>query len=139
MKKIKADYESLKKIIIDENVQLQLNNKINENKKEIDTKVSKETYNNSLDRINKQFDTKADDDDLKTLETRMNTFERLPDGSTTGDAELIDGRVGIDGTSYTLIGNNIRETTKNIYSFINNAFDFKNETLTNLLNKNKYQ
>ena len=48
MKKIKADYESLKKIIIDENIQVQLNNKINENKKEIDTKVSKETFNNFL-------------------------------------------------------------------------------------------
>lgn len=35
MKKIKADYENLKKVIIDENVQAQLNNKIEENKQEI--------------------------------------------------------------------------------------------------------
>ena len=35
MKKIKGDYESLKKIIIDENIQVQLNNKIEENKQEI--------------------------------------------------------------------------------------------------------
>lgn len=35
MKKIKNDYENLKKIIVDENVQVQLNNKIEDNKNEI--------------------------------------------------------------------------------------------------------
>lgn len=35
MKKIKTDYENLKKVIINENVQVQLNNKIEENKQEI--------------------------------------------------------------------------------------------------------
>ena len=38
MKKIKADYESLRKVIIDENVQVQLNNKIEKNKSEINKK-----------------------------------------------------------------------------------------------------
>lgn len=55
MKKIKADYENLKKVIIDENVQITLNNKIEENKKEIDKKVSIETFNNSLDKITEQL------------------------------------------------------------------------------------
>ena len=32
MKKIKNDYENLKKIIVDENIQVQLNNKIEKNK-----------------------------------------------------------------------------------------------------------
>ena len=45
MKKIKADYENLKKIITDENVQVQLNNKIEENKQEIE-KI-KEQLNNT--------------------------------------------------------------------------------------------
>ena len=45
MKKIKADYENLRKIIIDENVQVQLNNKIEENKQEIN-KI-KEQLNNT--------------------------------------------------------------------------------------------
>lgn len=45
MKKIKADYENLKKVIIDENVQAQLNNKIEENKQEIN-KI-KEQLNNT--------------------------------------------------------------------------------------------
>ena len=73
---------------------------------------------------------------IETTNTRIdNLIVHSGDGSVN-NAEIIDGRTGIDGTSYTLIGNNIRETSNNIYSFINNAFDFKNETLTNLLNVN---
>ena len=73
---------------------------------------------------------------IKTTNNRIdNLIIHSGDGSNN-NAEIIDGRTGIDGTSYTLIGNNIRETSNNIYSFINNAFDFKNETLTNLLNVN---
>ena len=44
MKKIKADYENLKKIIIDENVQLQLNNKIMDNS----IKINKNSENITL-------------------------------------------------------------------------------------------
>ncbi len=69
MKKIKSDYESLRKIIVDENVSIQLNNKIDENKKEINKKVDNETFYNSLNKVNKQIDTKADKVDLNTLES----------------------------------------------------------------------
>lgn len=73
MKKIKNDYENLKKIIVDENIQVQLNNKIEknkneivdsknkieENKYEINKKVNTETFQNTVDEINSQIDTKA--------------------------------------------------------------------------------
>ena len=39
--KLKKDYESLKRIILDENIQLQLDNKINEVNSQLDTKVNK--------------------------------------------------------------------------------------------------
>lgn len=105
--------------------------------KEIDDgTIGKLINENLLTDISNQLKIKANESDLKTLETRMDTFTTLTEGSTTGDAELIDARVGIDGTLYTSVGNNIRETSENIYSFISNAFDFKNNTLTNLLNKN---
>lgn len=42
----------------------------------------------------------------------MNNFTSLTEGSTTGDAELIDGRVGVNGTTYTNIGENIRDIAK---------------------------
>ena len=42
------------------------------------------------------------------LSARMDTFTRLEEGSTTGDAELADGRVGADGKTYENIGGAIR-------------------------------
>ena len=73
---------------------------------------------------------------IKTTNNRIDNLIIHSGEGSINNAEIIDGRTGIDGTSYSLIGNNIRETSNNIYSFINNAFDFKNETLTNLLNVN---
>ena len=47
--------------------------------------------------------------ELSVLENRMNTFSTLAEGSTTGDAELIDIRVKADGTIATSAGNAVRE------------------------------
>ena len=76
------------------------------------------------------------DKDIPSINKRIDSLIVHSGDGSVNNAEIIDGRNGIDGTSYTLIGNNIRETTKNIYSFISGIFDFKNKTLTNLLNKN---
>lgn len=57
MKKIKSEYESLRKVIIDENIQITLNDKIEVNKAEIDTKVSTETFESEVNSINSQLDT----------------------------------------------------------------------------------
>ena len=50
MKKIKYDYESLRKVIVDENVQIELKNAI-------DDKVSNKTFITSVNSINEQLDT----------------------------------------------------------------------------------
>lgn len=56
--------------------------------------------------------TKADKVDLDLQTKRIDSFIALEVGSTTGDAELIDGRIGWDGRVYNNLGNAIREQLK---------------------------
>ena len=46
--------------------------------------------------------------ELSVLKSRMDTFTALSGGSTTGDAELADARVGYEGEKYNTAGDAIR-------------------------------
>ena len=52
---------------------------------------------------------------ISTLESRMDTFASLTEGSTTGDAELMDARVAIDGVTFPSAGDAIRGQAENIH------------------------
>ena len=146
MKKIKSDYEKLKKIIIDENVQVQLNNeivdnknkivdnknKIEENKYEINKKVNSETFENTVDEINSQINTKAKKSDLEVQKNRIDTLIALPDGSTTADAELIDIRNGENGVKYNSSGESIRTQFSKIKDDINDIYNSFVYNISNL-------
>ena len=45
----------------------------------------------------------------EAAERRMDTFTSLPSGSTSGNSELLDIRVGLDGTKYSNAGTAVRE------------------------------
>ena len=57
---------------------------------------------------------KADKTELHVQSKRIDNIISLPQGSTTGDAELIDGRIGDDGVVYSTIGTAIRTQVGNI-------------------------
>lgn len=54
------------------------------------------------------YDDSSIKNDIQTQKARIDSFISLKEGSTTGDAELIDGRIGADGITYDNLGNAIR-------------------------------
>lgn len=56
---------------------------------------------------------------IASLSNRMDSFTNLEEGSTTGDAELIDGRT-VDGVTYANIGGAIRAINTNLKNDISN-------------------
>ena len=101
--KIANKYE----IFTEEEVDI-INNKI----PELDERVGVIEY--EIEDINSSLDSKANQTDLIIERNRIDNLVKLPEGSTTGDAELIDGRIGADGEVYTNIGSAIRTQISNI-------------------------
>lgn len=82
-------------------------------------------------------------EEYDVLEARMNQFTSLQEGSTTGDAELQDIRVGSDGKTYDTAGDAVRgqigelkgDLANIIYKGLINGFD-KDNTVGGYLSNN---
>ena len=124
--KLKKEYEKLKRIILDENVQAYLANEIDTINLHLDSINSQldsinsqlDTNNLKFETINSQLDTKAKQVDLEVEKARIDSFTKLREGSTTGDAELIDARIGENGKTYSNIGDSLRSQIGDINKFI---------------------
>ena len=78
------------------------------------------TVGGRLDNFDSQLDTKASKIELEKESARIDAFTSLPENSTTGDAELIDGRVCNNALTYKNIGSAIRNQFEMLDSQINN-------------------
>ena len=93
-----------------------------------------ETVNNQNETINTQNENiETIDQTVNNLSSRMDEFSTLTDGSTTGDAELIDGRIGYNDQVYVNIGQAIRSQAKGLFDESSN-YVTRTRTI-NLFNK----
>lgn len=122
---------------------------VNHNNANMEVKLARgthDTLNDRLDeneknqeKISSQLEHKAQQVDLEVEKKRIDSFTKLKEGSTTGDAELIDARIGADGKTYSNVGNGIRNQFKNINTvcplFVNksNLFDKDSSEIVNLM------
>ena len=80
--------------------------------------------NDRIDETNAQLSKKADNTALAIERARIDSLTRLSEGSTTGDAELIDARIGADGITYPTLGDSIRkQISNNITPYIMLPYD----------------
>lgn len=68
---------------------------------------------------------KATKEELEVERARINQFTKLQEGSTTGDAELIDARVGADGEAYDTVGDAIRSQVTSLNNSLTNTTGFE--------------
>lgn len=99
-------------------------------------------------KLNAKFDNAVGDvmgavsEKTRVLEARIDNLATLEKGSTTGDAELIDARVGADGTTFPNVGGairgqvenlaQIREETKNLWNAGDRTFTKTTEIPVNI-------
>ena len=105
-------------------VQTEIDNKLEQmyNSGQLDT-LFKKYLDPKIEEQNDKIDEELANQNNKIdiLEGRMNTFSSLPDGSTAGDAELQDIRVGYNGKTYPNAGDAVRGQVSNLHTIVDDV------------------
>ena len=91
-----------------------------------------------------RFEEKASKQEVEIERKRIDNLTTLTEGSTTGDAELIDARIGQDGVTYNNVGGAIRGQFSKFDELLNDCFQIKNtlsftSTSSCYISKNGYK
>ena len=89
-----------------------IEDEIDEINSSLDNMESEKATKSEVDIERKRIDNLATKSEVDVERKRIDNLATLEEGSTTGDAELIDGRVGTNGIEYTNIGEHIRDIAK---------------------------
>ncbi len=103
---IKTDLGDEELTTVNKNVKGAIN-EVNAQYKDIANKIITTEERTKLNSL-KNYDDTSVKNDIQTQKARIDSLATLKEGSTTGDAELIDGRVGANGVTYNNIGDAIR-------------------------------
>lgn len=91
--------------------------------KEINNKLDEMASNGTLYELIRKYTqpiVNEQNNKIEVLESRMNTFTQLPNGSTNSDAELQDIRVGYNGKVYDTAAESVRTQVTDLHKELNN-------------------
>lgn len=114
-----------------------LNNSLNSEsltRENADTSLSNR-ISNVNEALNNEINTRSSEDDL--INARIDNIVALPEGSTQGDAELIDIRVGANGYTYASAGDAVRGQIEEVESAVEKLTNYESGTIDNFV-LNKY-
>lgn len=124
-------------VYVGDNESKTLTNKLNEIDGEINKGLQKIEENSAqlsesvqqIETVKTEYSKKTDlqstNTELATQKARIDSFTKLNEGSTTGDAELIDLRVAVDGITYENVGSAVRTQIGKL----NNNLDYLDDSL----------
>jgi hypothetical protein len=102
----------------------ELTNKVNNQDFDSELTAVYDKFEQVNESINEKVDKKATALEFETLHNRIDLFTSLPDGSTAGDAELLDIRNGYNGQIHASAGSAVRAVGNDVQALRNSLSQY---------------